>query len=190
MFWLAHLLCCCHQLWYSVVRHALPSPVVYKKKRNSAEKLRADRHGARGSGTFRRGSFKITMAAATTWLRVPLMAVNGHCIKPQYEIAVGTTGNMLYLETNMLVFSPPIVRIYKIIVSSSLHHLSKTIWGNVFLCSPRIFFFSFMLRRMGKKKALAHHTSTYIHVRVVCQFNSVAFAAQRWLAHPSDPIVV
>ena len=32
---------------------------------------------------------------------------------------------------------------------------------------------------MGKNKALAHHTSTYFHTRVVCRFNSVAFAAQR-----------
>ena len=37
------------------------------------------------------------------------------------------------------------------------------------------FYSFFILRRMGKNKALAHHTSTYFHTR----FNSVAFAAQR-----------
>ena len=29
------------------------------------------------------------------------------------------------------------------------------------------FFFFFILRRMGKNKALAHHTSTYFHTRRV-----------------------
>ena len=36
---------------------------------------------------------------------------------------------------------------------------------------------------MGKNKALAHHTSTYFHtyIRVVCRFNSVAFAEEVFL---------
>ena len=39
----------------------------------------------------------------------------------------------------------------------------------------------FILRRMGKNKASAHHTSR-IFIRVVCRFNSAVFAAQRWLS--------
>ena len=32
---------------------------------------------------------------------------------------------------------------------------------------PTFFFFFYILRRMGKNKALAHHTSTYFHTRRV-----------------------
>ena len=35
------------------------------------------------------------------------------------------------------------------------------------LSSHYFFFFFFILRRMGKNKALAHHTSTYFHTRRV-----------------------
>ena len=42
-----------------------------------------------------------------------------------------------------------------------------------------VFFFFFILGRMGENKALAHHTLPRIFIRVVCRFDSVAFAPQR-----------
>ena len=43
-----------------------------------------------------------------------------------------------------------------------------------------IYLYIIILRWMGKNKAQAHHTSTYFHTRVVCRFNSIAFAIQRY----------
>ena len=49
-------------------------------------------------------------------------------------------------------------------------------------------FFFFSSGGWGKIK-LQLTTLPRIFIRVVCRFKSAAFAAQRWLAHPSDPIV-
>ena len=44
---------------------------------------------------------------------------------------------------------------------------SATLTGAVIVRLAGVFFVFFILRRMGKSKALAHHTSTYFHTRRV-----------------------
>ena len=52
--------------------------------------------------------------------------------------------------------------VHACITAGEIHASTKNIYG----VKSGVFFFFFILRRMGKNKTLAHHTSAYFHTRV------------------------